>query len=124
MKIAIASEGLEVAPRLKQCASYMCYTVDLGVIVECQNLPNLGFSTSELIPFFEETGVDVLIAGAVEYDTANALCHAGVEVIAGAQGPTCEVARAYVSRTLSGVDELCHIGEWEHDDPDLMLVEA
>ena len=38
MRIAVASEGLEVAPRFRQCASYMCYRVERGIIVECQNL--------------------------------------------------------------------------------------
>ena len=105
MRIAVASEGLEVAPRFRQCASYMCYRVDRGIIVECQNLPN---------PV--EMGVDTLIVGAIDYDVANVFCHAGIEVRAGAHGSAREVVQAYLTRTLTGVDELCHLDGWEHED--------
>ena len=97
MRIAVASEGLEVAPRFRQCASYMCYRV-------------------ELVALLVEMGVDTLIVGAIDYDVANVFCHAGVEVIAGAHGSAREVVQAYLTRTLTGVDELCHLDGWEHED--------
>ncbi|MBC2890594.1 NifB/NifX family molybdenum-iron cluster-binding protein [Gordonibacter massiliensis (ex Traore et al. 2017)] len=116
MRIAVASEGLGVAPRFSQCSSYMCYTVDRGVIVECQNMPNPGMSTAKLVTLFSEMGVDTIIVDAIDYDVANVFCHAGIEVIASAHGSAREVAQAYLTRTLTGVDELCHLGDWEHDD--------
>ena len=61
-------------------------------------------------------GVDTLIVGAIDYDVANVFCHAGIEVIAGAHGSTREVVQAYLTRTLTGVDELCHLDGWEHED--------
>ena len=61
MRIAVASEGLEVAPRFRQCASYMCYRVDRGIIVECQNLPNPGLAAPKLVALLVEMGVDTLI---------------------------------------------------------------
>ena len=109
MRIAVASEGLEVAPRFRQCASYMCYRVDRGIIVECQNLPNPGLAAPKLVALLVEMGVDTLIVGAIDYDVANVFCHAGIEVIAGAHGSAREVVQAYLTRTLTGVDELCHL---------------
>ena len=41
MRIAVASQGLDVASKVLRCASYMCYRVDRGMIVDCQNMPNL-----------------------------------------------------------------------------------
>ena len=61
-------------------------------------------------------GVDTLIVGAIDYDVANVFCHAGIEVIAGAHGSAREVVQAYLTRTLTGVDELCHLDGWEHED--------
>ena len=116
MRIAVASEGLEVAPRFRQCASYMCYRVDRGIIVECQNLPNPGLAAPKLVALLVEIGVDTLIVGAIDYDVANVFCHAGIEVIAGAHGSAREVVQAYLTRTLTGVDELCHLDGWEHED--------
>ena len=97
MRIAVASEGLEVAPRFRQCASYMCYRVDRGIIVECQNLPNPGLAAPKLVALLVEMGVDTLIVGAIDYDVANVFCHAGIEVIAGAHGSAREVVQAYPS---------------------------
>ena len=115
MRIAVASEGLEVAPRFGQCSSYMCYNVECGVIVDCQNMPNLGMPAQRLAALFDEFGVDVLIVNTIEYDVANVFCHAGIEVIAKAHGTAREVAQAYLTRTLTGVDDLCHI-DYEHEE--------
>lgn len=125
MRIAVASEGLGVAPRFRQCASYMCYTVDRGVIVECQNLPNPGLAAQKLAPLLSEMGVDVLIVDAIDYDVANVFCHAGIEVIAGAHGSALKVTQSYLTRTLTGVDELCHLDDWDHEEGiDRNLAEA
>ena len=32
MRIAVASEGLEVSPHAGHCSSFMCYTVNLSLI--------------------------------------------------------------------------------------------
>ena len=124
MRIAVASEGLEVASCFSQAISCMCYTVDKGIIVGRQNMPNPGLATQKLVTLLSEMHVDVLIAGTIEQSVANMFCHAGIEVIAGAQGSAREVAQAYVTRTLTGVDEVCHLSDWEHDDQDRDLAEA
>ena len=41
MRIAVASEGLAVSPYFGHCASFTCYRIERGIIVECQNMPNL-----------------------------------------------------------------------------------
>ena len=82
----------------------MCYRVERGIIVECQNLPNPGLAAPKLVALLVEMGVDTLIVGAIDYDVANVFCHAGVEVIAGAHGSAREVVQAYLTRTLTGVD--------------------
>lgn len=116
MRIAVASDGLDVAPRFGQSASYMCYTVECGVIVECQNMPNPGLPTKKIVTLFREIGVDALIVGAIDYDVASLFCHEGIEVIAGAKGSARELTQNYLTRTLTGVDELCHVGDWGQDD--------
>lgn len=116
MRIAVASEGLEVAPHFGRCSSFMCYTVECGIIVDSQNMPNPGVSTDKLTALFGEFGVDVLIVDAIERDVANTFCHAGVEVIGKAHGPALEVAQAYLTRTLTGVDDLCHVDyDWDEE---------
>ncbi|HIS39679.1 MAG TPA: hypothetical protein IAC12_02385 [Candidatus Aphodovivens avistercoris] len=118
MRIAVASDGLDVASYFGAASSFMCYTVTRGIITECQNLPNPHLAIDGLIKLFHEVGVDILIVGRIEYDVANVLCHGGIEVVAGAQGNAADVARAYLSKTLTGVEAVCHL-----DDPGYTLGE-
>lgn len=115
MRIAVASEGLEVAPRFGQTTSYMCYTVDCGIIVECQNLPNPSIPVDKLITLFHEMEVDALIVGIIDYDIACLFCQESIEIIAKAEGSARTAAQRYLTRTLAGTDEMCHMADWEHE---------
>lgn len=108
MRIAVASQGLDVAARFEQCESYMCYTVDHGIITECQNMPNLGLPYQELANLLNDLGVCTLIVGAIPFDIAHVFCAAEIEVVAGAQGSARTVVERYLTKTLIGVDEMCH----------------
>ena len=107
MRIAIACEGLRVAPRYEYCESYMCYTVDHGVIVDCQNMPSPGVNYHELASTLHEIGVRVLIVGEIDESVADLYCDNDIEVIAGAHGDARHLAEQYLTDKLTGVDELC-----------------
>ena len=104
MRIAVASEGLEVSPHAGHCSSFTCYTVNRGVITECQNLPNPGVPGATMAELFQDVGVDVLVCGGIDMDMANAFCHAGIEVVAGAAGSVRRVAESYLNHTLIGTE--------------------
>lgn len=124
MKIAVACVGLEVAPHAARCESFMCYTVEKGIIKDCRNLPNMGITSAEAASLIKQIGFDAIISGGIDMDMANELCHAGVEVVAGVKGTAREVAEAYVSQTLMGAVELCHALEEEHDPEDQDVEDA
>lgn len=54
MRIAVASQGLDVASKVLRCASYMCYRVDRGMIVDCQNMPNLSLPPAQLATLMKD----------------------------------------------------------------------
>lgn len=124
MKIAVACEGMGVSSHAAQCESFMCYTIEKGIITDCKNLPNMGITGEETVALMRQIGFDVLIAGGVDMDTANALCYAGVEVVAGASGTAREVVNSYMNRTLMGAVELCHASCEEHDPEDQDVEDA
>lgn len=120
MKITVACEGLGVSPHAVHCASFMCYTVNRGIITDCQNLPNPGLPAEETVTLLKEMGIDTIITGGIDIDFANMLCHSGVEVVAGVEGTAKEVAEAYLNHTLIGADELCHtLADADEDDADV-----
>lgn len=104
MIIIVACEGLGVSPHAVHCASFMCYTVERGIIADCRNLPNPGLSAEDTAQMFIDLGVSTIIAGGIDYDFANMLCHAGIEVVAGVEGSAREVLKAYINHTLIGAD--------------------
>ena len=107
MKIIVACEGLGVSPHAVHCASFMCYTVERGIIADCRNLD-----------------VSTIITGGIDYDFANMLCHAGIEVVAGVEGSAREVLEAYINHTLIGADELCHPLAFNNDEEEAEVDDA
>ena len=103
MRIAVASQGLDVASKVLRCASYMCYRVDRGMIVDCQNMPNLSLPPAQLAT--KALGVTVMLAQTVEPSARAALEQAGIEVEAGSTGTASGAARTYLAHTLAGRDE-------------------
>ena len=98
MRIAVASEGLAVSPYFGHCASFTCYRIERGIIVECQNMPNPHQTPARI---------------AVE-----ALQAADIEVVSNQAGSARDAAEAYLAHTLIGTDE------WHNDEEVLGAIES
>ena len=110
MRIAVASEGLEVAPYFGHCSSFTCYKIDRGMIVDCQNMPNPGISPRKLAPVLHDLGVRVIITGFIERDAADALRAEGIEVVPNKRGTARDAAQTFLAHTLTGD------GEWHAEE--------
>ena len=104
MRIAVASDGLDVSKHGSRCASYTCYTVDRGIITACQNTPNPCLALPLNANYLQRLGVDVYIARKVEPQLRELLEDLGIDVIEGARGSTRDAAEAYLARLFSGSD--------------------
>lgn len=104
MKIAVASDGLDVSLHGSRCASYTCYTVERGVIRTCQNTPNPCLAPEFAAKYLRDLGIDVFIATEVDPETKKALKHEGIEVAKSSPGPTKKAVEAYLTRLFSGED--------------------
>ena len=124
MKIAVACDGLRVSSHAARCDSFMCYTVEKGIIVDCRNLPNMGISSHEGAQLIIGLGFDAIISGGIDMDMANELCSSGVEVVAGVDGTAREVAEAYINHTLMGAVALCNIHEEGADEAEEADIDA
>ncbi len=113
MKIAVACDGLTVSSHAARCDSFMCYTVDKGIITDCRNLPNMGVTSQEGADLITGLGFDAIISGGIDMDMANELCAHGIEVVAGVNGTSREVVESYITHTLMGAVSLCHLAEEE-----------
>ena len=102
MKIAVACNGLDLSAHAAQCDSFLCYTVEKGIVTDCRNLPNMHDTSREAAELVTAVGFDTIITGGIDMDMADALCDAGVEVVAGAKDTPREALDAYLAHTLMG----------------------
>lgn len=106
MRIAVACDGLSVAPHAAGCASFTCYSVNHGIISGCCNVPNMGITIFESVETLKQMDTDVLIAGSFDDELIAVLAGAGIEPVAlGLPSPK-EVAEAYLHATLMGETDL------------------
>ena len=117
MRIAVASEGLAVSPYFGHCASFTCYKIERGIIVECQNMPNPHQSPARIAAVLRELDVTAVITGIIERDAVEALEAADIEVVANEEGSARDAAEAYLAHTLIGADE------WHNDEETLDALE-
>ena len=73
MRIAVACQGLDVAPRFARSSSFMCYRVDRGMFADCQNMPNLSFPPAQLAQVLKDLDVSVMIADRIDPTSETAL---------------------------------------------------
>ncbi len=104
MRIAVASQGLDVAPWFLHCSSYMCYRVERGLITDCHNMPNLSMSSQQTAHLMHDLGITVVLANNMEGSAKTALEAAGIEVVEGMSGTASAAARQYVTNTLAGTE--------------------
>ncbi len=104
MRIAVASQGLDVAPWFLHCSSYMCYRVERGMITDCHNMPNLSMSSEQTAHLMHDLGITVVISNNLEGSAKRALEAEGIETVEGMSGTASAVARQYVTNTLAGTE--------------------
>ena len=105
MRIAVASEGLNVSPYLERCTDYTCYTITYGIITECQNIPNSGLSGERVARLMTDLGVDIVISGKIEDETKLALQSSNIEICTGASGTARSAVEAYLAQTFVGFED-------------------
>ena len=112
MRIAVACDGLGIAPYYTQSRSYMCYTVTFGVVSSAANVPiteKIDNSVADLLKALE---VDVLITGKIDPNHASELVANGIEVVSDETGLASEAVNTYLAKTFVPLDD------WDDEDWD------
>ena len=105
MKIAVACDGLVVAPYFVQCTSYTIYTVKLGRIVDSRNLVAFDQTLRQLGEMLHSLDIDVLIVGRIEPDVQAFLASFGLEIVPNAEDDPLVSAREYLTSIFSAVED-------------------
>ena len=94
----------------------MCYTVERGIITECQNTPNPSLSAHQTAELLKNLGADVFMTYRIEPLIATAVEAAGIESVTGASGSARKAVENFIAHMFIGDDNL--------DDEELDLLEA
>jgi len=107
LRIAVASEGLEVSPHFGRCSNYNYYTAENGVIMEYRNLPREGQLCDVGASLMKDLGIDVVITGGIGSTAYELLDSYGISVISGVTGTAREAVDQYLSGNLLDLKVAC-----------------
>lgn len=86
MVIAVACDGLAIAPAFVMASSYMCYDIDAGSPARCRNIPAADQPLDRFPQFLASLGAEILVTGIIDADVKDYLEGCGIEVIDGRSG--------------------------------------
>lgn len=115
MKIAIASEGLNVSGHFGHCPFFTVYEVENKDIKNKIELENPGHKPGALPVFLKENGVDVIVSGGMGARAIELFNENNIEVITGATGSIEENVKLYIDGKLESSGSVCHNHEHSHE---------
>ena len=96
MRIAVASEGLDVSSHFSCCTNFNYYKIENGEMVDSRNLPSQGHLCGSQANFLRQIDVKILIFGANSKKENESMENAGIKVVAGTSGRAFEVVEKYL----------------------------
>jgi len=102
MRIAVASDGMDVSERFSRCTNFNYYKVANNELVDSANLPSDGHLCGSQANFLRQIEAKVLICNTITDPEVESMHRAGITVVKGAKGRALEVADAYLHGTLEG----------------------
>ena len=88
MRIAVASEGLDVSKHFSSCINFNFYKVENNELVDSRNLPSQEHLCGSQANFLRQIEVRVLICGTISERDIEIMNKAGITVVTGAKPPT------------------------------------
>ena len=96
MRIAVASNGLDIAPSFSQCENFNYYTTKSYEIVASQNFPAQGLAAEEYASVMEDMGVNAIICDQIGALARNAFESRDIKVVDSKQGNALAAAQELI----------------------------
>lgn len=106
-KIAVTTDGGQVAQHFGRCPSYTIAQVDDGRIISQEVISNPGHQPGFLPGYLAERGVEVIIAGGMGPRAEGLFAQHGIETVVGAYGPVDKVLQAYLAGSMELDANIC-----------------
>ncbi len=96
MRIAVASEGLDVCSHFSCCTNFNYYKIENGEMVDSRNLPSQGHLCGSQANFLRQIDVKILLCGSISKKEIESMENAGIKVVSGMSGRAFEVVENYL----------------------------
>lgn len=107
MRIAVASNGLDVSQYFERCTNYNYFTITNGELTDYRNLPILCQQSSSAIDILAELEVDILIVGCLTKSNRTKFEECGISVLCGAKGNAKQTIEDYMAKAFIACDGSC-----------------
>jgi predicted Fe-Mo cluster-binding NifX family protein len=103
MRIAVASEGLDVSSHFSSCTNFNFYKVENNELVDSRNLPSQEHLCGSQANFLRQIEVRILICGTISQRDIEIMNKAGITVVTGASGNALHAADDYLHQRLANI---------------------
>jgi predicted Fe-Mo cluster-binding NifX family protein len=107
MKVAVATEGAQVAQHFGRCSSYTIAEVEEGRVISKSLIDNPGHQPEFLPVFLAEKGVNCIITGGMGPRAKNLFRERNILVITGVFGLVAQVLEDFVNDRLKTGQDTC-----------------
>ncbi|HEX9973548.1 MAG TPA: NifB/NifX family molybdenum-iron cluster-binding protein [bacterium] len=110
MKVAISTDSGQVSAHFGRCPEFTILDIDDGKIVNQKVIPNPGHHPGFLPGYFEQMGVEAIIAGGGGQRAQMLFAEKNIQFILGVTGKIDEVIDKLCKGELEGGESLCRPG--------------
>ena len=114
-RIAVATDGVQVAQHFGRCRSYTVVDTNEGQVARREVIANPGHQPGFLPRFLSEKGVNLVIAGGMGPRAQNLFAEQGIRTVVGVTGAVEEAVNRQLSGDLTEGESLCAHGEGSHE---------
>lgn len=108
MKIAVASDGKNIAEHFGHCEAFAIFDVNNGQIIKEEVILNPGHKPGFLPNFLHDKGVTVIISGGMGGGAIAIFDEKNIAVVTGASGSVTEAVCAYAQGKLASTGSVCN----------------
>jgi len=110
MKIAISTDGENVSAHFGRCPTFTILDISNGEVIKRANINNPGHHPGFLPQFFNEMGVEYIIAGGMGNKAVGLFNQYNVKQILGITGKIEDTINQILEGSLKGGESLCKPG--------------
>ncbi|HHV79015.1 MAG TPA: dinitrogenase iron-molybdenum cofactor [Firmicutes bacterium] len=108
MKIAVATEGINVSPHFGRCPEYTIFEIESGRVKSRTIIPNPGHEPGLLPRYLGQLGVSCIIAGGMGPRARGLFAEQDIKTITGVYGSVEKAVADYLAGSLHPGESACN----------------